>query len=67
MNRLLGSGLLLAGAVMLYEGRQAHELAMANAAAMGAPDTSAKSVWLLALGAVAIIWGLFAVLRRTIT
>lgn len=64
MDRLIGFILLIVGAVLLYEGWQAHEIVAASAGTSAAH--SAKSVWLLALGAIAAVWGLCALLRRTV-
>lgn len=66
MNRVLGIVLLVVGVVLLLQGWRAHELVVANAAAMGTTEPDAKSIWLLAVGAVASIWGLFTLLRRTV-
>lgn len=65
MQRFFGVVLLILGVVLLYQGWRVHERVVAEAAAMGTTETSADSIWLLATGAIAAVWGLFALLRRT--
>lgn len=66
MIRLLGLVFLVVGAVLLYYGWQSHEAAGAGVFSAPAEGGGARSLWLLGLGAVAAVWGLFALLRRNV-
>ncbi len=66
MNRFVGLAFLLIGAVLLYYGWQSHEAIDPNLPVAVNDAPAARSVWLLGLGAVATVWGLFALLRRTV-
>lgn len=70
MIKLLGLVFLVLGGVLLYYGWRSHEAA--GAVALAGPDatigsaSSSRSLWLLGLGVVTAIWGLFALLRRNV-
>ena len=63
MSRFLGLIFLIVGAVLLYYGWQAHQsvASAASNAVVGTPTN--KSMWLLSLGAIAGLWGLFWLFR----
>lgn len=66
MSKLFGAVLLVGGSLMLYEGWQSHEAAL-SAQTNGVTQSSDSAVlWLLILSPVAMILGLFALLRRSI-
>lgn len=66
MSRLFGLILLVAGSVMLYMGWQAHEAVSADGVITVAARSDSQSIWLLTLGAAALVWGLAALLRRRV-
>jgi hypothetical protein len=64
MTRLFfGLVLIVAGAVLLYYGWQAHQsfASTASNAVTGAPTS--KSIWLLVTGALGLVSGLFTLFR----
>ena len=61
MIRLVGLLFVLLGASLLYLGWQAQDAVPTNGPLT--PDIS-SSIWYLAAGAVAAVWGLCAMLRR---
>jgi hypothetical protein len=65
MGKLFGVILLIAGCVMLYLGWEAH---LGSVDSTGAADLSSESesVWLLTIGAAALVWGLAISLRRRV-
>ena len=66
MTKVLGVILLVGGSLMLYFGWSAHEAVGADGAVGPGGDAGAQAVWLLTLGAVAVVWGLAALLRRRV-
>ena len=62
--KLVGFILLIAGAVLLYFGWDAHTATAPDLMEPLNDPPPERSVWLLALGAVAVVWGLFALLPR---
>ena len=65
MTKVLGVILLVVGGLMLYFGWSAHEAVGADGAGPTG-DAGTQAVWLLTLGAVAVVWGLAALLRRRV-
>jgi hypothetical protein len=65
MGKLFGFILLIAGGVMLYFGWQSHLGSVDSTGAVSAPAES-ESIWLLTIGAVAVVWGLSVSLRRRV-
>lgn len=63
MLRLFGFLFLIIGAALLYYGWRSHE-AEATSLLVVRNGASSQSIGMLALGAVAAVWGLFALLRR---
>lgn len=66
MSRLFGFILSVAGGVMLYLGWQAHEAVSVDGVVTVAARFDLQSVWLLTLGAVALAWGLAALVRQRV-
>jgi hypothetical protein len=66
MNRVVGLVFLLVGAVLLYRGWHAHAAVTASVTAVPAPTPESASIWMLGVGAVAAVWGLFALMRRPV-
>ena len=66
MSKLFGIILLVGGSIMLYYGWRAHEMAFANSGGTFPGATGSESVWLLTLGAVAVVWGLAISLRHRV-
>jgi hypothetical protein len=66
MNRVVGLVFLLVGVVLLYRGWQAHAAVTATAGTVPAGTAESASIWMLGLGAVAAVWGLFALMRRRV-
>ena len=64
MAKLLGFILLIAGAVLLYLGWETHTATPHSMMETLDDPRPERSVWLLAFGAVALVWGLFALLPR---
>jgi hypothetical protein len=64
MNRALGLALLIVGAVLLYYGWQSHDVPVSELTGAPAQASGSKSIWLLGTGAVAAVWGLYALLVR---
>ncbi|MEO6006286.1 MAG: DUF3185 family protein [Opitutus sp.] len=64
MSKLLGLILLVAGSLMLYFGWNAREAVGAEGLASPLSDAGSQAVWLLTLGAVALVWGLAVSIRR---
>lgn len=66
MSKFLGLIFLIVGAILIYYGWQAHQSIASSAsnAVTGAPTS--KSIWLLALGAIAALWGLYSIFRRSV-
>jgi hypothetical protein len=65
MGKLVGLILLIAGCVMLYFGWQSHLGSVDSTGVASAPAES-ESIWLLTVGAVAVVWGLSVALRRRV-
>lgn len=65
VEKLLGFILLVVGAALLYYGWESHAAVPPDFDASRDPR-GARSVWLLSIGAVAAVWGLFALLRRRV-
>ena len=67
MSKLLGVIFLVVGGVMLYRGWQSHDAVSPNGTTVVVTGPAgSESVWLLTLGAVAVIWGLIALFRRSV-
>ena len=62
--KLLGFLLLIAGAVLLYLGWDMHTATAPQLMETMNDPRPGRSIWLLALGAVAVVWGLFVLLPR---
>lgn len=63
MNKITGLAVLIVGCVLLYYGWQSHE-SVASAVSTSVTGTPTdRSLWLLGLGLLAAITGLFATLR----
>ena len=65
MDRLIGTVFLLVSAVLLYYGWQSHAAIAPVLPISGTEAVPSRSIWMLAVGAVATVWGLYALLRRT--
>lgn len=63
MNKITGFAILIVGCVLLYFGWQAHESVASgvSSAITGVPTD--RSLWLLALGLIAAIAGIFSTMR----
>lgn len=64
MSKFLGLVFLILGGVLLYYGWQSHESVASTVSSTVTGSPSGKSIWLLALGAIAAVWGIYAMLRR---
>ena len=64
MSKFLGLVFLIIGGVLLYYGWQAHESVASTVSNTVTGSPTSKSIWLLALGAIAAVWGLYAIFRR---
>jgi|GEM_PF-1658563 Protein of unknown function (DUF3185). len=62
--KLLGFLLLIAGAVLLHVGWDAHTATSPQLLETMNDPRPGRSIWLLGLGAVAVVWGLFVLLPR---
>jgi hypothetical protein len=66
MGKLFGLILLIAGCVMLYLGWQSHLGSVDSTGAVNSPPSESESIWLLTVGAAALVWGLAVSLRRRV-
>ncbi|HWL16064.1 MAG TPA: DUF3185 family protein [Opitutus sp.] len=66
MHRLLGLVFLVVGVVLLYYGWQSHVVAAApmDFTALSVREPASRPIWLLGLGTVTAVWGLYSLLRR---
>ena len=64
VDKLLGFILLAIGAVLLYLGWEWHAAVPPDIAETARDPRTGRSIWMLGLGAVSAVWGLFALLRR---
>lgn len=62
--KLLGFLLLIAGAVLLYLGWDAHTATPPQLMETMNDPRPGRSIGMLALGAIAVVWGLFVLLPR---
>ncbi|RUO63878.1 Protein of unknown function [Pseudidiomarina planktonica] len=63
MNKIIGIALLVAGVILLYFGWEAYNSAASQATEMMTGQPTDNSMWFLIAGAVAVIIGLFGLIR----
>ena len=64
MSKFLGVVLLIIGGVLLYYGWQAHQSIASTVSNTVTGSPTSKSIWLLVLGVIAAVWGIYSLFRR---
>ncbi|MDT7526508.1 MULTISPECIES: DUF3185 family protein [Idiomarinaceae] len=63
MNKLIGIVLLVVGIILLYFGWEAYNSAASELSQMATGETTDNAMWYLIGGAIAVIVGLYGIIR----